>query len=469
MKRKGVEVYFVIYLATIISFFAIEGEVRNYKDRQKDIIDVISREKIEQLVNIGRVEPVNDTDSLTLNVKLVGYYNPETLEGVVRFDPLQTDDSLVYLSHTFPLTLMNSDNLGWYSARIPKAVFGEFGAIPYNVTAEIEVSPAFNEKVRHQWLADYKDEKVVNKLIETIDRVGHISLVKSLPNAIVPSGGGNLSPFTLQSAKTQYSALAGLGWEVQIFVGGVNSKDDFHVEIVEGANLVQNENIAVPEMKISGQARKNGRITLIGTRASDHEQDTVAFDIQVRPPIWVRTPTVREVYIGEQYTFDGSLLDIPSESMQVKVMGSGIVEPERLIPGARAMMSTFEIEGDLLFQVLVNGVEIPGMTHSVIIKTPPPPDIKLLSREPANSNNLVFELVTYGNINEVISFQQRGGIIRNQQLTDPDIRGNKKYYRWLVELEKPFKENETFQEISFKVWDKYEQFSEHRKQYQYND
>ena len=207
MKRKGVEVYFVIYLATIISFFAIEGEVKNYKERQKDIIEVISREKIEQLVNIDRVEPVNDIDSLTLNVKLVGYYNPESLEGVVRFDPVLVDDSVVYESHTFPLILMTSGNVGWYSARIPKVVFGEFGTIPYNVTAEIQVSPAFNEEVRQRWLADYKDEKVVKKLIETIDRVGHISLVKSLPNAIVPSGGGNLSAFTLQSAKTQYSAL----------------------------------------------------------------------------------------------------------------------------------------------------------------------------------------------------------------------------------------------------------------------
>ena len=468
MKRKGVEVYFVIYLATIISFFAIEGEVRNYKDRQKDIIKVISREKIEQLVNIDRVEPVNDIDSLTLNVKLVGYYNPESLEGVVRFDPVQTADSIAYESHTFPLKQIISGNVGWYSARIPKLVFGEYGTIPYNVTAEIQVSPAFNEEVRHKWLADYKDEKVVKKLIETIDQVGPIKLIKSLPNAIVPSGGGNLSPFTLQSAKTEYSALVGLDWEVQIFVGGVNSKEDFHIEIIEGAPLVKNEIVDVPEMKISGQAKKNGRITLVGTRSSDNEQDTVAFDIQVRPPIWVRTPTTREVYIGEQYTFDGSLLDIPSEIMQVKVTGTGIAEPERLIPGARAMMSTFENEGNLFFQVLVNGVEIPEMNHAVIIKTPPPPEIKLLSREPSGSNNLIFELITYGQINEVISFQQRGGIIRNQQLTDPDIRGNKKYYRWLVELEKPFKENESFQEISFKVWDKYEQFSEHRKQYQYN-
>ena len=468
MKRKGVEVYFVIYLATIISFFAIEGEVRNYKERQKDIVEVISREKIEQLVNIDRVEPVNEADSLTLNVKLIGYYDAETLEGVVRFDPVDTSNSKMFDSHTFPLSILTSSNPGWYYARIPKIVFGEYGAIPYNVTAEIDVSPAFNEAVRHRWLADYKDEKVVNKLIETIDRVGQISLIKSLPNAIVPSGGGNLSPFTLQTAKSQYSALVGLGWEVQIFVGGVNSKEDFHIEIIEGAALVQDEIVDVPEMKISGQAKNNGRITLIGTRTSDNEQDTVAFDIQVRPPIWVRTPTTREVYIGEQYTFDGSLLDIPSENMQVKVTGSVIAESDRLIPGARASMETFEEEGNLFFQVLVNGVEIPEMNHSINIKTPPPPGIKLLSREPANSNNLVFELITFGKINEVISFQQRGGIIRNQQLTDPDIRGNKKYYRWLVELEEPFKENETFQEISFKVWDKYEQFSEHRKQYQYN-
>lgn len=471
-QKKGVEVYFVIYLATIISFFALEGEVKHYKQRQNDIILEIAREKIQQLVNIDRVEPFNQPDSLTLNVKLSGYYERQTLDGFVQFEPVPdvvneyTD--LEEQDLVFPLKIHSGQETdGWYTANIPKIVFGENGILPYNVTAEISVSPEFNEAVRYKWLEAYKDEKIVNKLISVIDQVGKITFSKSLPNAIVPMGGGNLSPFTMQVPKKIYSCLEGLTWEVPIFVGGVKEKGDFQVEISQGASLVSEEKIGAPEMRIGGLAKEDGKVVILGNRLSDSEKDTVEFEIRVRPPIWVKTPTTKQVYLGETYTFDGSLLDIPPDNMQIKVSGKSLPMDIRLVPGARVPVGPFDDEGNVWFQVMVNGIEIEGMQHTVKIVKPPKPEIKLIDREPKLSNNLIFEIVTFGKINKVVSFQQRGGIVRNQQMGDPEVRGGKKYYRWLVEIEEPFDED-AFQEISFKVWDNYNQFTEHRKQYQYN-
>ncbi len=468
--KKGVEVYFVIYLATIISFFALEGEVKNYKKRQNNILLEIAREKIQQLVNIERVEPLNERHTLTLNVKLTGFYKRSSLVGTVRFTPVTSTDADEVGEPEeleFSLKPLQDDNMAdWYYSEIPKEVFGRSGNNPFNVTAEISVTPEFNQQVRQRWFEAYKDEKIVNKLITAIGQVGQIHLSKTLPNAIVPSGGGNSSPFTMQTPKEVYSVLEGLMWEVHIFIGGVKDKTDFLFDIVEGSESVAQEIISTPETKLIGIGQKDQHIKIVGTRISDDEKATVEFDVQVRPPIWVRTPTTRQIYIGEHYTFDGRLLDIPSDNMQIKVSSTAL-EVDRLIPGAQAAVGPFEEVGDLTFQVLVNGIEIRNMVHTVEVKTPPKPEIKLVDREPKLSNNLIFEIITFGKINKVVSFQQRGGIISNRQLSEPEIRGGKKYYRWLVEIEEPF-EDAGFQEISFKVWDNYNQFTEHRKQYQYN-
>ena len=241
----------------------------------------------------------------------------------------------------------------------------------------------------------------------------------------------------------------------------------FQIKIISGASLITKEDINAPEMRVSGLAKKDGKIVILGKRLSDSKKDTVEFEIKVRPPIWVKTPTTNQVYLGETYVFDGNLLDIPSDNMQIKVSGASIPNNERLVPGARVSLGPFDEKGEVQFQVMVNGIEITGMQHSVQILQPPKPEIMLIDREPKSSNNLIFQIVTVGNVNKVVSFQQRGGIVRNQQLGEPEFRGKKKYYKWLVEIEEPYNKD-AFQEISFKVWDNYNQYSEHRKQYQYN-
>ena len=45
--QARVEVYFIIYIATIVSFFAIEGEVKHFKDNQKKILLEVSKDKIQ--------------------------------------------------------------------------------------------------------------------------------------------------------------------------------------------------------------------------------------------------------------------------------------------------------------------------------------------------------------------------------------------------------------------------------------
>ena len=94
-KRKRfharVEIYFVIYLATILSFFAVEGEMRSYKKKQNDIILAIAKDKIEQLVEIDRIDVLHLDDTLQINLKLNGFFESKSLKGEMRFLPIAQD------------------------------------------------------------------------------------------------------------------------------------------------------------------------------------------------------------------------------------------------------------------------------------------------------------------------------------------------------------------------------------------
>ena len=74
MKPK-VEVYFVIYLATIISFFAVESEVRRYKKNQDNLLLQASKTQIDNLIQISENSSWDgDYSNFKLDVFIEGDY-----------------------------------------------------------------------------------------------------------------------------------------------------------------------------------------------------------------------------------------------------------------------------------------------------------------------------------------------------------------------------------------------------------
>ncbi len=461
-----VEIYFVIYLATIISFFSVEGEVKEYKDKVEKTILAIAKDKVEQLVNIGQIAPYHEKETLTLNLQLNGFFDKNSLKGKLLFKKTN-ENGLVEGAKVFeyklsPLNQEEGDK--WFTVTIPKKDFEKELNVAYQVTADLSVKPQFNEELHEKWMHAYKDEAIVKKLISAIKQVGRIPLSKTFPNKIVPIGVGAASPFTMQTPKDSYSVLQGLNWEVPIYIGGVKENSDFRISVIQGSELVTDKIVRTPETIIKGVGLKSGHIKIVGTRNNDDEKTSVEFGLNVRPPVWTIAPTVKQIYFGEAYTFDGSLRGIPIEDISVEVSGNA-VENKR-VNSAQVLFDNFDKEGTVEFQVYVAGNKINSMSHQIQVLKPPPPEIEFLSRD-AGSNNVYFKITTFGKSNKVLRFQQRGGIVRNQQEGEPVVIGSKKQYKWLVEIEKPFEET-AFQEISFKIWDELKQVSEHRKQYQYN-
>ncbi len=462
--QARVEVYFIIYIATIVSFFAIEGEVKHFKDSQKKILLEVSKDKIQNLVTIRNATDLHSKDSISLKVQLDGAFQKNSFVGTVHLNPIDAPEELNLEELSYALAAKNDDpDNKTFVAHIPKSDFDLKSEVLYRMSADISVKP--DEKLVEQELSKaYSEKIIVQKIMDAMTDVGKISLEKQFQNTLDPSGGAIQAPFTITVDRPKVSIVEGLPWEVRVIIGGIADIDDLELKALKGSDLVGKLEAGIPVAVVTGRGRKDGRITLRGTRLSDEIAVDVDFELQVRPPVWVKKPSETEAYVGDPILFEGALRDIPSSETSIRV--GGTVVRGGIMPGTLAQLPNLTEEGNVTFQVLVDGREVKGMTHSVSVIKPPAPKV---STNPVgrDGNFLTFEIITYGKNNDIRRFRKKGGIGSNRQLGEAQVLGSRKIYRWEVELEEPFEKAET-QEIKFSVDDGNKTVTDYQKVFIYN-
>ncbi|MCF6238167.1 MAG: hypothetical protein L3J79_05025 [Candidatus Marinimicrobia bacterium] len=462
--QARVEVYFIIYIATIVSFFAIEGEVKHFKDSQKKILLEVSKDKIQNLVMIRNATDLHSKDTINLKVQLDGAFDKSTFSGTVHLNPIDAPEELGLKELTYPLSPKNDDPENkTFMAVIPKSDFNLKAEVLYRMSADISVMP--DEKLVELELSkSYSDKTIVHKIMDAMTDVGKISLDKEFQNILDPAGGAIQAPFNITVDRPKVSIVEGLPWEVRVIIGGIVDADDLELIATRGANLVGKLDVETPVSVVTGRGRKDGRVTLRGTRLSDEEVTEVEFQLQVRPPLWLKEPTVSEAYVGDPYIFEGALRDIPSSETSIRVGGTAV--RGGIMPGTIAQLPDLTEEGNITFQVLVDGRDVKGMTHRVSVVKPPKPKISV-NPVGRDGNYLTFEITTYGKNNSVKRFRKKGGIGSTKQLGEAQVIGSRKIYRWEVELEEPF-DNVESQEIKFSVSDQNKGNTSYRKIFIYN-
>ena len=457
--QARVEVYFIIYIATIVSFFAIEGEVKHFKDNQKKILLEVSKDKIQNLVTIRNATDIHGKDTINLKVQLDGAFNKESFSGTVHIDPIDPPEELDLKSLSYPLFPKDSDPEDMtFLAVLPKADFNLKAEVLYRMSADIAVMPD-KHLVEEELKKSYKDKTIVHKIMDAMTDVGEISLNKEFQNTLDPAGGAIQAPFNITVDRPKVSIVEGLPWEVRVIIGGIADADDLELTAVQGANLVGNLDAGTPVSVVTGRGRRDGKITLRGTRLSDEVVAEVDFRLQVRPPLWLKEPTETEAYVGDPFIFEGALRDIPSSETSIRV--GGTAARGGIMPGTIAQLPEFSEEGNVTFQVLVDGREVKGMNHSINVKKPPKPKVSV-NPVGRDGNFLTFEFTIYGKNNSIKRFRKKGGIGSNRQLGEAQVLGSRKIYRWEVELEEPF-DNAESQEIKFSVIDQNKGTTSYRK------
>ena len=478
---KKVEVYFLINLGAILSLFAIEGELAEYKNRQDDILKNVAQDKLQTLVEISNVESnYEDSDHYRLFFNVEGQYE----QGSIEFNPsfttsiIEVDGDEVKVDETYDWELdsvtvesyTDDGSENRYVAKVKlKSVEENYLNQPFDVDLGVKFIPDIDSVTYNQWSEAFGDYKVTNKLLKIINkevsREGSFTINREFDTPItLIYMDGQQSEFFVLFDKEKYTVLRGLNWEIPFSVGGVNTDADFSVELASGKDLVKELVPGLPRAYIKGKGTGGGTVEVVGLRKRDKKSSITSARIVVVDPQYSSPSEEKEIYIGEQYVFDSRVKDVDRDKISVKISGSAVNTKTfnsfeaRLTPKSR---------GQLKFETFVDGNAVKGLTHEVKVRKIPPPKLEF-KRMGKGSNNLLLTVTTYGNKNGKKAVVPLSGIYGKLEEEQPEKRiGNRRVVKYSFELDEP-RFGETT-EIKIKVIDKYKAESVSDNEFEYYD
>jgi len=478
---KKVEVYFLINLGAILSLFAIEGELAEYKNRQDDILKNVAQDKLQTLVEISNVESnYENPDHYRLFFNVEGQYE----QGSIEFNPsfttsiVEVDGDEIKVDETYdweldsvtvePYTDDGSENR--YVAKVKlKSVEENYLNQPFDVDLGVKFIPDIDSVTYNQWSEAFGDYKVTNKLLKIINkevsREGSFTINREFDTPItLIYMDGQQSEFFVLFDKEKYTVLRGLNWEIPFSVGGVNTDADFSIELAGGKDLVKELVPGLPRAYIKGKGTGGGTVEVVGLRKRDKKSSITSARIVVVDPQYSSPSEEKEIYIGEQYVFDSRVKDVDRDEISVKISGSAV--NTKTFNSFEAKL-TPKSKGQVKFETFVDGNAVKGLTHEVKVRKIPPPKLEF-KRIGKGSNNLLLTVTTFGNKNGKKAVVPLSGIYGKLEEEQPEKRiGNRRVVKYSFELDEP-RFGETT-EIKIKVIDKYKAESVSDNEFEYYD
>ena len=478
---KKVEVYFLINLGAILSLFAIEGELAEYKNRQDDILKNVAQDKLQTLVEISNVESnYEDPDHYRLFFNVEGQYE----QGSIEFNPsfttsiVEVDGDEIKVDETYdweldsvtvePYTDDGSGNR--YVAKVKlKSVEENYLNQPFDVDLGVKFIPDIDSVTYNQWSEAFGDYKVTNKLLKIINkevsREGSFTINREFDTPItLIYMDGQQSEFFVLFDKEKYTVLRGLNWEIPFSVGGVNTDADFSIELAGGKDLVKELVPGLPRAYIKGKGTGGGTVEVVGLRKRDKKSSITSARIVVVDPQYSSPSEEKEIYIGEQYVFDSRVKDVDRDEISVKISGSAV--NTKTFNSFEAKL-TPKSKGQVKFETFVDGNAVKGLTHEVKVRKIPPPKLEF-KRIGKGSNNLLLTVTTFGNKNGKKAVVPLSGIYGKLEEEQPEKRiGNRRVVKYSFELDEPQFGETT--EIKIKVIDKYKAESVSDNEFEYYD
>tara|TARA_B100000378_G_scaffold114990_1_gene92246 strand:- start:66 stop:1505 length:1440 start_codon:yes stop_codon:yes gene_type:complete len=478
---KKVEVYFLINLGAILSLFAIEGELAEYKNRQDDILKNVAQDKLQTLVEISNVESnYENPDHYRLFFNVEGQYE----QGSIEFNPsfttsiVEVDGDEIKVDETYdweldsvtvePYTDDGSENR--YVAKVKlKSVEENYLNQPFDVDLGVKFIPDIDSVTYNQWSEAFGDYKVTNKLLKIINkevsREGSFTINREFDTPItLIYMDGQQSEFFVLFDKEKYTVLRGLNWEIPFSVGGVNTDADFSIELAGGKDLVKELVPGLPRAYIKGKGTGGGTVEVVGLRKRDKKSSITSARIVVVDPQYSSPSEEKEIYIGEQYVFDSRVKDVDRDEISVKISGSAV--NTKTFNSFEAKL-TPKSRGQVKFETFVDGNAVKGLTHEVKVRKIPPPKLEF-KRIGKGSNNLLLTVTTFGNKNGKKAVVPLSGIYGKLEEEQPEKRiGNRRVVKYSFELDEPQFGETT--EIKIKVIDKYKAESVSDNEFEYYD
>ena len=478
---KKIEVYFLINLGAILSLFAIEGELVEYKNRQDDILKNVAQDKLQTLVEISNVESnYEDPDHYRLFFNVEGQYeqgsiefNPSFTTSIVEVngDEVKVDETYDWELDSVTVESYTDDGSeNRYVAKVKlNSVEESYLNQPFDVDLGVKFIPDIDTVTYNQWSEAFGDYQVTDKLLKIINkevsREGSFTINREFDTPVtLIYMDGQQSEFFVLFDKEKYTVLRGLNWEIPFSVGGVNTDADFSVELASGKDLVKELVPGLPRAYIKGKGTGGGTVEVVGLRKRDKKSSITSARIVVVDPQYSSPSEEKEIYIGEQYVFDSRVKDVDRDKISVKISGSAV--NTKTFNSFEAKL-TPKSRGQVKFETFVDGNAVRGLTHEVKVRKIPPPKLEF-KRIGKGSNNLLLTVTTFGNKNGKKAVVPLSGIYGKLEEEQLEKRiGNRRVVKYSFELDEPQFGETT--EIKIKVIDKYKAESVSDNEFEYYD
>jgi len=391
MKKK-VEIYFVIYLSALISILAIEGELKRYKDNQKNILDKIAEEKATSIVDVNSTDN-SDGETVNLALDINGDFEFTNSEKFVLFIN-DKNDTIKTIMET------EVDNELFY-AKIPKRKFNQNNS-PHDVVLNFDIIPKISKITREKWVLDYGDFHIADKLIELINNKGKININRKIDMSITPKIG-EVAKFVLNGAG-RINVIRGVPWNHEIFPGGIKSADGYRVNVVSDQENITINKEGIRKVIIEGVSYQDEDITISGIRR-DGDSDQFSFDVTVIEPRWDDNPPgPDEVCINEPLELNCSINRV--ESSRISIILSGLINEK--IEGSIVKLDGLNRAGKLIADVFIdNNINNKVKSYTVDVIRPSAPTAEIISNE---CNVIKIALTAYCTGNEITGMYSRRGI-----------------------------------------------------------
>jgi len=471
MKPK-VEVYFVIYLATIISFFAVESEVRRYKKNQDALLLQASKNQINKLIEISETSSWDrDFSKFKLDVFIDGDYSKDNLKTIAsfKFPDDEKAELLNFLTFRTDTLQLKDDAQNMYSLELNTKDFGQYRNVEGEIELEVQYIPQFSKEKMSYWSEVFGNEKIARKikriLNKQIEEEGYFSIKKDIKKKFKPGGDGIVTKFNLTFDADEKAVLKGIPWKIPISVGGVFKKEDFVLEVITGNQYVDNFRKEHPRSYLFGKGSSGGVIKVAGTR-NDGQTAKAEIKLNVFQPQFEKEAVVKEFYLDETFNFDGRIKEVKTDDITASVE-SGLINGGKLSFGSPNFeIGPFSREGKIEINIFVNGIFINALKRTFEVKKPGPPLVTFQKRD---GEKLYFRIATFGKKNSIdgnpIIDEGLRSINSYQKPSKP--QDNISYYFYEAILKQP-RSQETDVNVEFTVYDDYDAEAIYENIFQYN-
>ena len=365
---KKVEVYFIMYLGLLMAFFGIESEVADYKKNQERILEQVAISKLDNLVRIKNTSQLKDNDGIFFSLELDGDFNPNSFEGNLLFD--NNGKNIIKA----PIII---DQGSVFTSSIKESQF-EYPGKQHTVKMTYNAKPHFNDATVYELVKEFKDKKLVDKIINNIKKRGVVSNTIDVGLTVVPEAVVALPIFKISPKQNPLNSIKGLKGEIDLFIAGVKNENDYKIEI--DANTRRRYKIGKikygkTQSKIPLGKLSSGTLEVIGTRKRDSNISVETIQINVQKPKW-KYPNhfKKEIYTNSPYVFNGTLIhfDNINDLSRYKLKLSGLVN--RTVSNHVYEFDKLIKAGNINIQLFIDDNKIEGMEHNIEVKNPPCPE-----------------------------------------------------------------------------------------------